>query len=136
VRDTIYQRLAEDTLFPTYLPGGFYKGWEVGEVKKASTADAFDAKGRVKATALMQLENGVPVRPHRNAARQFFSIYFYQTGGDDQIELARHRAFVLIDEWNTLGLWEVQWAGDILGQEDEELRARMSVSRYVAIQAR
>ncbi len=129
LRDDILSALQADAHLNTLLLGGIY----AEAISRQDTPDAFDANSELQPCAVVTLETETPTGPYANAARLFFSVYFYGNVDDD----ARERVFALLHR-QKIGtrVWTIEHADDVLNQTDPGLNVGMILSRYVATRLR
>jgi hypothetical protein len=137
IRDVIYERLNGDAEFIAAFPGGFYKTWEVGEISRQRTPDAFDESGGfVGPCVLLKIDGIVPVLPERDRTRVLFTLVLVFLATDsERARAARLRAFDLLNDWHTADFWQSKWLFDTPEVEEEVLTkisegVRTGGSRY------
>lgn len=139
MRELVYIRLATDSAFITPLTGGVYKAWEVTEIHRQRTPSAFDASSEIMPCCLLREDTASPRQPKVGAGDLFFSLYFYQRYGEDEITISKDRAFTLLDQWISIpdqAFWRMEHSGDVLGAEDDALRSHLLISRYKVVRRR
>lgn len=130
----LYATLSADASLLALLPGGFYDGLAVKDITRQATPDAYDEYGEVIPCAIVKPETITPFGPHRDSARLYVAIWFYEQNNHTAIDAARERVYALLHRQQIAtdaGIYEVTHATDILGAEVQELSAAMIMSRYV-----
>lgn len=128
--------LTADGTLTGLLTGGIYKAADVHSISRQNTPGAFDASSEILPCALVKSESATPWGPHLTSAREYVLLYFYQRFGYGVIRPACLRAYELLHRTRITpsdgkGLWQIDWAGDLLDMEDQALGAAMIISRYV-----
>lgn len=127
----IQEVLTNDAEINGYLGGGIH----IDEtLSRARIPDAYDSRGRLKATAIIREESAIELpTPHRDVERQFVVIGFY---GPDRADLlaARQRARELLHRQQIQpvggGNFETRWADHTPLMEDPDTHDLMTTSRY------
>lgn len=138
MRQAIYNALQADSALLALLPGGLFDAATVGEISRQFTPAAFDANGELQACALLRYrgQNALGAgSPYRHGARGTVELYFYNQP-DDQ---ARERVYDLLHEaqlspvGSAAANWRIEHTDDVLGQEDQALKAQLDLSRYTVL---
>lgn len=122
--------LAADAALMGYLPGGLYAG---GEITRQTHAAAFDANGELRPCGLVNATSDAPDGPVAIAGRMLVSVWLYHRTDDAANATAAARVRALLHKYPLPGTYEVRWAFDTPGFEDEPLAARAAVTRYEVI---
>lgn len=122
--------LAADGALMALLPGGLYAG---GEINRQDTPAAFDANGELQPCGLVNAGSDAPDGPTLYAGRLLVSVWLYHRTSDAANETAAARVRALLHRQALPGTYEVRWAFDTRGFEDDALAARAAVTRYEVI---
>lgn len=122
--------LAADATLMALLPGGLYAG---GEITRQLTPAAFDANGELSPCGLVNATSDTPDGPTLYAGRMLVSVWLYHRTRDAANETAVARIKTLLHRQVLPGTYEVRWAFDTSGFEDDALAARAAVTRYEVI---
>lgn len=136
MRDVIRDYLAGDATLMARLAGGLYAG---GEISRQDTPAAFDANAEVRPCGLVALEAQAPTGPYRDAARQFFTVTFWERAGYASIDAALAETFARLHDsqlGGADGVWCVLHAEDSPDMEDPGLRCPMRYGRYEVVRMR
>jgi len=134
MRVALVDLLQGDTELAALLPGGVFDADEVDEISRQNTPGAFDANSELQACVVVRARGPVAlVEPYLHGARQTIEIYLYQAP-----DAARERIYDLLHDTRLQpagsgSTWRIEHADDVLGQEDQALRARLTMSRFTAL---
>lgn len=135
MRQAIYNTLTADSTLMAILTGGLH--YDVAEINRQSTPAAFDANKEIQPCALLKFTTNSPDGPFDDSAQLFFSLYFYQRAGVNQIEAALDRVYALLHQQKVTpgsgACWLILHTNDVLDQEDTALRCSLAMSRYMAV---
>lgn len=115
--------LIADPLLMTILLGGIYTDEEIGvegyrRGDDSPTAAAFDADGFLLPTACVRQRGEIPYQDIRNLSDKFTAtiqvveIYFYERRGHTQVDLAKHRAWEILEGERLTDSYPIWWDGD------------------------
>lgn len=122
--------LAADATLAGYLPGGLHT---TGEISRQKSPAAFDANGELQPCALVNSASDAPDGPTHYAGRLLVNVWLYHRTSDAANETAVARVKALLHKYPLPGTYEVRWAFDTVGFEEEALTARAAVTRYEVI---
>lgn len=123
--------LAADATLVSLLPGGIHT--DGGEISRQKTPAAFDANGELRPCALVNAASDTVDGPTGIAGRLLVSVWLYHRTSDAANETAVARVKGLLHRAVLPGTYEVRWAFDTPGFEEEALAARGAVTRYEVI---
>ena len=120
--------LEADTALGTLLTGGIHSN--VPEISRQWSTSAFDANKEILPCLLVTAPNEAKSGPYSSSVQTTLQLFFYQRAGDDVIQAAASRAFVLLNELHLSGIWQILYASGIPLTSDDALNCPMGVQRY------
>lgn len=124
--------LLADAELMTLLPGGVH--YEASEVSLQRTPAAFDeATLELLPCVLIKREGTFAPAGVSYATEDVYAVWAYHRTDDEAILSVLDRIYMLLHRRNLgQGFWELRFTGEVTGNEDDVLMARVGVSRYQA----